>query len=231
MARYKNALRQHFIAEVDGTEQPTGADWLPLAKWITDIDDDTTEDTETNAYYDGDGTPENEVTAVAIGYAFSGTHDKADPAQALIASLKTKTGEGRQVWHKVIEAGGEKEYVGLAVVTDIVAGGGPAEGYESFSCNITYKEIPEYQNAALYGNAKFVAADGSSSDPVAGVIVQIGKQMRATGEDGILLWGLPAGDHDWTAAISGTDSVTPASGTVTVTAGADEEVTLTVATS
>lgn len=231
MARYKNALRQHYIAEVENGNDPTGADWLRLAKWITDISDDTKEDSESVAYYDGDGTPETNVTSVAIGYAFSGTYDKSDEAQALIAALKLKTGEDRVVWHKVIEAGGEKEYVGLAVVTDIVAGGGPAEGYESFSCNITYKEIPEYQNAALYGNAKFVAADGSSSDPVAGVIVQIGKQMRATGEDGILLWGLPAGDHDWTAAISGTDSVTPASGTVTVTAGADEEVTLTVATS
>lgn len=228
MARYKNALRQHYIAEVDGTNEPTGGDWLRLAKWITDISDDTTEDTETNAYYDGDGTPETDVTSVAIGYAFSGTYDKADPAQALIAGLKLKTGEDRIIWHKVIEAGGEKEYVGLAVVTDIIAGAGPAEGYEEFSCNITYKEIPDYQNAALYGNAKFVAADGSSN-PVAGVIVKIGGQMKATGEDGVLLWGLPAGNHDWTAAISGTDTVSPASGTVTVTAGEDKEVELTVA--
>ena len=63
---------------------------------------------------------------------------------------------------------------------------------------------------------------------MAGVIVQIGKQMRATGEDGICFCRQVT---DWTAAISGTDSVTPASGTVTVTAGEDKEVELTVATS
>ena len=42
MARYKNALRGHFIAPVtDASTEPQKTDYLELAKWIEDISDDT----------------------------------------------------------------------------------------------------------------------------------------------------------------------------------------------
>lgn len=144
MARFKNALRGHFIGTYDPeapTVEPT--DWLEVAKWITDISDDTQEETEETAYYDGDGTPESEVTSVAGAYSFEGTHDPEDPAQALIAGLKYKTGDGRKVWHKVVSADEAEQTVGVATVTAIVAGSGPAGEYEAFSCNIRYDQTPE----------------------------------------------------------------------------------------
>lgn len=143
MARNKNALRQHYVQEyVPGQDEP-GEEWLRLSKWISTIGDDTTEGTEETAYYDGDGTPETEVNSVAGAYTPEGTYDPEDPAQALIADLKYKTGDGRKVWHRVVTADGKKEHVGRATVTAIVAGAGDASAYETFSCNIRFDRIPE----------------------------------------------------------------------------------------
>ena len=42
MARYKNALRGHFIAPVtDPKVEPEKSTYLELAKWIEDIAEDT----------------------------------------------------------------------------------------------------------------------------------------------------------------------------------------------
>lgn len=143
MARQKNALRGHFVQEyTPGTETP-GTEWLELAKWISDIGDDTQEETSDEAFYDSDGTPETTVTSVAGAYSPEGYYDPEDPAQALIAGMKYKTGDGRKIWHKVVEADGSKEWVGRATVTAIVAGAGPASDYEAFSCNIRFDSIPE----------------------------------------------------------------------------------------
>lgn len=79
-----------------------------------------------------------------MSYSFSGYYDPDDAAQALIAGLRLKTGDGRKIMHKVIESDGVKEFVGIATVTDIVAGSGAAEDYEEFSCTIKYDEIPAY---------------------------------------------------------------------------------------
>ncbi|MEX3715759.1 phage tail protein [Cytobacillus horneckiae] len=141
--RRKNALRGHFLQPyLPGTETP-GEEWLELAKYISAIGDDTQEGTEEQAFYDGDGTPETTVTSVAGAYTPEGFYDPEDPAQALIASLKYKTGDGRKVWHKVVSADGKKEWVGRATVSAIVAGAGDASAYETFSCNIRFDTIPK----------------------------------------------------------------------------------------
>lgn len=142
MARNKNALRGHFIQAYEpGTETP-GEEWLELAKYISTIGDDTQEETEEQAYYDSDGTPETDVISVAGAYTPEGFYDPEDPAQALIAGMKYKTGDGRKIWHKVVESDGSKEWVGRATVSAIVAGAGDASAYETFSCNIRFDRIP-----------------------------------------------------------------------------------------
>lgn len=144
MSRLKNALRGHFIGAVsadDPTKEPTA--WLELAKWISSVGDETDEQTDDTGFYDGDGTPETTVTGVSGAYSFEGFFDGEDPAQALIAGMKYKIGDDRKVWHKVVNADGKKQYVGIATVSDIVAGGGEATDYEEFSCTITYNQIPK----------------------------------------------------------------------------------------
>lgn len=144
MARYKNALRGHFIAPVtDPKVEPEKSTYLELAKWIEDIADDTDEQTTSTAYYDGDGTEETTVTAVKGTYTIKGTYDKEDPAMKYIADLKYKLGNDRLVWHKVVDADGKNQAVGIATVSDIKAGSGAAAEYEEFSCKISYNSIPK----------------------------------------------------------------------------------------
>ena len=144
MARYKNALRGHFIAPVTDTHtEPEKSTYLELAKWIEDISDDTDEQTTSTAYYDGDGTEETTVTAVKGTYTVKGTYDKEDPAMKYIADLKYKLGNDRLVWHKVVDADGKNQTVGIATVSDIKAGSGAAAEYEEFHCKISYNSIPK----------------------------------------------------------------------------------------
>ena len=144
MARYKNALRGHFIAPVtDPKVEPEKSTYLELAKWIEDISDDTDEQTTSTAYYDGDGTEETTVTAVKGTYTIKGTYDKEDPAMKYIAGLKYKLGNERLVWHKVVDADGKNQAVGIATVSDIKAGSGAAAEYEEFSCKISYNSLPK----------------------------------------------------------------------------------------
>lgn len=144
MARYKNALRGHFIAPVtDPKVEPEKSTYLELAKWIEEIADDTDEATTSVAYYDGDGTEETTVTSVKGSYTFKGTYDKEDPAMKHIADLKYKLGNERLVWHKIVDADGKNQAVGIATVSDIKAGSGAAAEYEEFSCKISYNSLPK----------------------------------------------------------------------------------------
>lgn len=144
MTRQKNALRGHFIAPYNGGTEPTGESaWLELAKWITDVSDDTDEKTEDQAFYDGDGTEETSVISVKGAYTFEGTYDPDDKAQALIAAMKYKTGDERKVWHKVVQSDKKKQFVGVATVTEIKAGSGAAADYEAFGCKISYNATPK----------------------------------------------------------------------------------------
>ncbi|WP_342987484.1 phage tail tube protein [Streptococcus parasanguinis] len=144
MARYKNALRGHFIAPVtDPKVEPEKSAYLELAKWIEDISDDTDETTSSTAYYDGDGTEETTVTAVKGTYTVKGTYDNEDPAMKHVAGLKYKLGNERLVWHKIVDADGKNQAVGIATVSDIKAGSGAAAEYEEFGCKISYNSLPK----------------------------------------------------------------------------------------
>ncbi|HER4594812.1 phage tail tube protein [Streptococcus pyogenes] len=145
MARQKNALRGHFIAPyVKGEKTEVAKDkFLELAKWIKDISDDTDEKTEDEAYYDGDGTEETTVVGVKGAYTFEGTYDPDDEAQKHIADMKYKTGDGRKVWHLIVSAHEKKQWLGVATVTEIIAGSGAAADFEAFGCKITYNSLPK----------------------------------------------------------------------------------------
>lgn len=151
MSRNKNALRGHFIQEYNpGTETP-GEEWLELAKYISTIGVEPNETTEEEAFYDGDGTPEETVISVAKAYTPEGYYDPEDPAQALIAGLEYKTGDGRKVWHRVVRSDGKKEWVGRATVLNIIAGAGDASADETFSCTIRFDQIPEEKEVVPAG--------------------------------------------------------------------------------
>jgi hypothetical protein len=139
MARIKNALTGYFVATP--VTEPATASYLELAKWISDVSDDTDESTDDTGYYDGDGTLTTDVTSISERYTFEGFYDAEDPAMKLIAGLKREIGEGRKVLFKKVEADGE-ESAGIATVTDIVASGGAATDYATFGCAITWDKKP-----------------------------------------------------------------------------------------
>src|SRR5690625_316518 len=143
MARLKNALRKHFIQAWEKGQDEPGEEWLELAHYISNISVEPNETTEEEAFYSGDGTPEETVVSVARAYSPEGHFDPEDPAQALIEELQYEVGDDRKVWHKVVRSDGKKEWVGRATVLDIIAGAGEASDYEEFSCTIRFDEKPK----------------------------------------------------------------------------------------
>jgi len=129
MARNKNAVRQHFVAPY-GETVPAMGEFLPLAKFITEITDASDDTIDEFADYAGDGTIQSDVTGIQEAWDVSGTFDITDPAQALIASKKRETGVGRKLWHMIIDSNGTEEIFGVATALDIIAGSGAAEDHE-----------------------------------------------------------------------------------------------------
>lgn len=145
MARSKNALRKHEIApRIDETIPEDG--YLELAKYISSITDDTDETLDDAVYYDGDGTPTNEVISLAEAWTVEGTYDPEDPAQEFVADMKRKLGASRNVWHRITYVGGTV-VEGPATVTGIIAGGGDAADYDAFNCVLNYTRIPTVTSA------------------------------------------------------------------------------------
>lgn len=145
MVRQKNAKRKHLVAPFDPSKAdivPADNEFFPLAKYIESIEDDTDEETDDKGYYDGDGTKEETVTSVAGAYTAEGIYDAEDKAQALIANMKYKTGDGRRLWHRVIESNGKKSLTQVANASEIKAGSGDATDYEEFRCKLKWIKAP-----------------------------------------------------------------------------------------
>lgn len=143
MARNKNALRKHFVQAWEKGQDEPGEEWLELAHLISNIGVEPNEETEAEAFYSGDGTPEETVVSVARAYTPEGQFDPEDPAQELIESLQNEIGDKRKIWHRVVRSDGKKEWIGRATALNIVAGAGEASAYEEFSCTIRFDEKPE----------------------------------------------------------------------------------------
>ena len=140
--RNKNAKRQHLVAPYLTGVVPTDADFLPLAKFITEITDSSDDVTDEFADYAGDGTVQTDVIGIQEAWDVSGTFDVTDPAQALIAGMKRKVGNERKVWHKIIDSNEAEEVIGVATALSIVAGSGAADEHEEFACTLQFDQKP-----------------------------------------------------------------------------------------
>ena len=139
-ARKKNALTEHYIAPIpEGVTEP---DYLRIAKWISNVEPSPEEETEDQAYYDGDGTPETDVISVKTTWAFEGMYDDDDPAHQFLRTLEFETGEGRKVMYKQVRQDGTV-LEGKATVTELVVTGGEASAFEQLSFTIAWDRKPE----------------------------------------------------------------------------------------
>lgn len=140
MARKKNALTEYYVGELgDGGLE---VDYLRLAKWISTVEDDTDEEIEEEGYYDGDGTPEEDVVYVKKKYTFEGMYDEADPAMQFVSEKELETGEGRKVMFKQVRTDG-RTLEGPATLTEVKVTGGEATEYAAFECSISWDKKPE----------------------------------------------------------------------------------------
>lgn len=142
----KNALRKHEVQEYVAGQEPTEAGWLELAGGIENISPATEENSESKAFYAGDGTPETIVTSVARGYTATGERWIGDEAQDLIESMLDETGDGRKIWHRVTRSDEKKQWTGLATATDIDAGSGDADVIEEFAVTLRYNQRPDIKD-------------------------------------------------------------------------------------
>ncbi|MBO0427318.1 MULTISPECIES: phage tail tube protein [unclassified Enterococcus] len=154
MARKKNALRQHFVAEFDPTKpdtKPIEGAYKKFGRYVTSIEDDGDVQTEDYSDYDGDGSISTDVTGVTEKWNFSGYWDPDQEAQQLVKSKKRAKGDDRKVWHKVIETDGTT-IEGVGTLSEkIVAGSGEASDYEEFSCAITFDTTPSVTDPVAEG--------------------------------------------------------------------------------
>lgn len=149
MPKMKNALRKHYVAPWTSDKVEPGTDaWKWLADGVTTAEVENDEETNEEAYYNGDGTPETTVTSVKYGYTFEGDYIKEDSAQKIIADMRFATGEQRKVWFKVVDADGKTQYVAPATVSKIKIGGGEASEYEAFECTISWNAVPKQSAVA-----------------------------------------------------------------------------------
>lgn len=141
MARQKNALTEYHVGAIpaDGSTEP---EYHRLAKWVSNVTDDSEEETDSTGFYDGDGTPEDDVISVKKTYTFEGMYDEEDPAMQFIASLELETGEARKIMFKQVRTNGEV-LEGRATVKEPKVTGGEATEYATFSCAISWDKKPE----------------------------------------------------------------------------------------
>lgn len=139
--RKKNALTKYEIAPYKGEKEAPKDGWLRLGKWIPTITDESEDKVEAQGFYDGDGTEEETVDGFTEKYTFEGFHDTKDPAKALIAKMRSETGDGRKVWLKVTDPD-KKVEVSRATVTNIKYRGGNATEYAPFNCTISRDTKP-----------------------------------------------------------------------------------------
>lgn len=142
MARKKNVETKYFVGPLEDEEAE-----YRLGKWIHTVEDDSDEETEEEAFYDGDGTPEQDVTSVTKTYTFEGYYDDDDEAMRFIADLEFETGEDRKIWFKQERSGGDV-LEGPATVTEITVTGGEAQEYEAFECSISWDRKPDITNGS-----------------------------------------------------------------------------------
>ena|SRR5690625_1098502 len=140
MARKKNALTEHYIAPIpeDGLEP----DYMRVSKWIHTVDPSNDEETDDTAYYDGDGTPETDVTSTKLSWAFEGYYLDSDPAHKYIRSIESKSGEARKCMYKQVRQNGDV-LEAPATITQPITTGGEASAYETISFTVSWDREPE----------------------------------------------------------------------------------------
>lgn len=139
MAKTQNAFTKYEVAAV--AEEPV---WLGLGADIRNVTSNTPDTTNEDAFYDGDGTLQTDVTGTTEEYTFEGDRNESNTTQDFLIALQQerKIGGDRDVMFRITDPDGTT-HTGLATAYNITYRGGLAHEIPPFSVTIRFKEKPE----------------------------------------------------------------------------------------
>lgn len=132
--------------DVDLNDVTTGS-WAWVASGINTQTPSANETTTNDAYYDGGGFTETDVTGKQIQLAVSGNRKVGDPAQDYVENLFFKFGTAvktRVIWIK-----NNTPIISACTISNIVPTGGAANAKQTFSFNVSFNGRPKIFNGQL----------------------------------------------------------------------------------
>lgn len=168
MAKFKNAIRKHYIAPYDPEHPdtpPTEDKYLWIAKGIKESAPENDAEDDDIAYFDGDGTKEKIITSKSRGRSFEGHRDYDDKAQNFVAEREDAVADDLIVWYKEVVPTGKYYKEGPARLSEIEIGDGEASELESIKFQVNWSRTPEKHDiSGTPVAAAAVAASGTGSE-------------------------------------------------------------------
>ena len=168
MAKFKNAIRKHYIAPFDSEHPdtpPTDEKYMWIAKGIKESAPENDAEDDDVAYFDGDGTKEKVITSKSRGRSFEGHRDYADKAQNFVVDKEDAVADDLVVWYKEVVPNGKYYKEGLARLSEIEVGDGEASELETIKFQVNWSRTPEKHEIASATTGR--AASGPTGSPVA----------------------------------------------------------------
>lgn len=170
MAKFKNAIRKHYIAPYDPEHPdtpPTDDKYLWIAKGIKESAPENDAEDDDVAYFDGDGTKEKIITSKSRGRSFEGHRDHGDKAQDFVADKEDAVGDDLIVWYKEVAPTGKYYKEGLARLSEIEVGDGEASELETIKFQVNWSRTPEKHDITSAPAGRATAASGATGTPAA----------------------------------------------------------------
>lgn len=135
------ALNYTNVHAIDITPNAADHTWAYIGQGIQSITPSPNETVDTTYYYNGGGQASSDTTGVDATVSFSGHRYYGDPAQDYIAALDYIFGEARKTYYRHVAPDG-RVLEGPCSITNIVNGGGDANGKGTFSFDIKWDGVP-----------------------------------------------------------------------------------------
>lgn len=165
MAKFKNAIRKHYIAAYDPEHPdtaPTEDKYMWIAKGVKETSPENDEEDDEVAYFDGDGTKEKMITSKSRGRSFEGHREYGDKAQDFIADKEDALADDLVVWYKEVVPTGEYYKEGLGRLSGVEIGEGEAHELESIKFQINWSRKPEKHDITSAPAGRATSISGST---------------------------------------------------------------------
>ena len=181
MAKFKNAIRKHYIAPYDPENPdkvPTEDKYMWIAKGIKESAPENDAEDDDVAYFDGDGTKEKVITSKSRGRSFEGHRDYADKAQNFVVDKEDAVADDLIVWYKEVTPDGNSYKEGLARLSEIEVGDGEASELDTIKFQVTWSRTPVKHD--ISGTPAAAAAVSGAGSETSGRAARSGETSEVT---------------------------------------------------